>query len=171
MISSAVEILPLDEEHLAEARQMILETLHLVFEVQDSLEALRARLAQRGVLKELDNFQAHYFERNGIFLIALENGRVIGTGGVRPLVPDICELKRLWVRPEHWGKGVGPRLMQALLDFASQSGYRVMRLSTDPVYQKRAVRFYARLGFTPIESYSDDPHDISMELVLPAPGV
>ena len=165
------EIVPLDENHLAEARQMILETLHLVFDVQDSLEALRARLAQRGVLKELDNFKAHYFDRNGTFLIALENGRVIGTGGVRPLSADICELKRLWVRPDYWGKGVGPLLMQALLDFARLSGYRVMRLSTDPVYQKRAVRFYTRLGFSQIDSYSDDPDDISMELVLPAPGM
>lgn len=166
-----VEIAPLDADHVAEAVQMILETVHLVYEEQVTLEELRERLAKRGVLKDMDDVQAHYFARNGIFLLALDNGRVIGTGGVRPIEGDICELKRLWVRQEYWGKGVGPRLMQSLLAFARQAGYRVMRLSTDRTRQVRAVLFYTRLGFVQIESYSDDPDDISMELALSEPGV
>lgn len=161
-----VIICPLDNARLAEARQMILETAHLVDNEQVSLAELEARLVQRGIIKDLDDVQGHYFARNGTFLMALDQERVVGTGAVRPLEGELCELKRLWLRPAYWGKGVGPLLMQELLAFARQAGYRRMQLTTDRVLSARAVSFYTRLGFVPVESTSDDPDDLTMELAL-----
>jgi ribosomal protein S18 acetylase RimI-like enzyme len=69
--------------------------------------------------------------------------------------------------PEYHGKGLGYRMMLELLSFAREKGYERIRLETDPVYQKRAVEFYKRLGFyeIPISNATDD-EDILMELSL-----
>jgi len=92
---------------------------------------------------------------------------IIGTGTIRKLKSNICELKRLWLLPQYHGKGLGYRMMQELLSFARERGYERVRLETDPVYQKRAVEFYKRLGFNeiPISNATDD-EDILMELAL-----
>ena len=65
-----------------------------------------------------------------------------------PLAQAI-ELKRLYVIPEYWRQGVGTRLMEALLDWASAHDYPHMWLR---VWQKnaRAIAFYQRWRFRPV---------------------
>jgi putative acetyltransferase len=96
----------------------------------------------------------------------LKDSELIGTGAIRKLREDICELKRLWLLTEHHGKGLGYRMIQELFSFARGSGYKRIWLQTDAMYQSRALEFYKRLGFDEIPRYSDRTDDISMELVL-----
>jgi putative acetyltransferase len=114
----------------------------------------------------MDDVQKNYFQNGGTFLVTVNDGRIIGTGAIRRLEEDVCELKRLWLLPEYHGQGLGYRMMQELFRIARQKGYKSMRLFTDPVYQKRAVEFYKRLGFCEIQASGDDPDDIGMELAL-----
>jgi putative acetyltransferase len=90
---------------------------------------------------------------------------VVGTGAIRRLDQQTCELKRLWFLPACRGKGFGKQMVERLLDFARSAGYQRVRLDTAPELQA-ANRLYQRLGFYPIERYHDGPCVIFMEKLL-----
>jgi putative acetyltransferase len=161
-----IEIRPIRLEETPEAKHLIFKVAHEVFRETISLEESIAKYTARGKLAEMDDIQRNYFDNGGTFLVLCREGRIIGTGAIRYLEKDVCELKRLWLLTEYHGLGLGYRLMMDLISTARRMGYRIMRLETDPVAQPRAVEFYKRLGFREIPRYGDDPEDIGMELWL-----
>jgi putative acetyltransferase len=154
-----------DESELA--RRLIYTVAKHVFDDPLPLEEIISHYDARGTLEEMNDIQRNYFENAGTFLVMIDDDQIIATGAIRKLESSICELKRLWLLPEYHGKGLGYRMMLELLSFAREKGYERIRLETDPVYQKRAVEFYKRLGFyeIPISNATDD-EDILMELSL-----
>lgn len=70
---------------------------------------------------------------------------------------DACEMKRLWVRPQFHGQGLGRKLAESLMDAARQHGYTSMYLDTVPAAMKAAYHLYSTLGFVPVERYNDNP--------------
>ncbi|HUA64272.1 MAG TPA: GNAT family N-acetyltransferase [Alphaproteobacteria bacterium] len=115
--------------------------------------------------EDMDNISSMYREPFGIFLVLLDGERVVGTGAVRRLDEQTCELKRMWFLPAWRGKGYGARMSEALLQFARSAGYKRVRLDTTPVLAA-ANRLYRRLGFYPIERYNYGPGTIFMEMHL-----
>jgi len=152
--SPPVEIRRLEPHQIAEAKRVILSVARGIFQWRAPLEEIIRFCDERGELRDVDEAQQHYFDRQGLFLVALEDGVVVGTGAIRRLDDRTCELKRLWLLPAYQGRGIGYRLIQQLFDFARAAGYRVIRLDTD-ARQARALRFYERLGFRRIEPYYD----------------
>ncbi len=75
------------------------------------------------------------------------------------LIEKICELKRMYVRPEFRGRGLGRAIAVRLLDEARVCGYEVARLDT-AVFLKEAQALYHSLGFQVIEAYYQVPEDI-----------
>jgi putative acetyltransferase len=68
-----------------------------------------------------------------------------------------CEMKRLWVRPQFQGQGLGRKLTEALITEAQKRGYTAMYLDTVPDAMKTAHHLYQTLGFVPVERYNDNP--------------
>ena len=148
------------------AKQLIYRVAHQVFHDTRTLEESIVFYEARGQLHDVDELQQTYFDNDGIFLVTTDGDQIIGTGAVRKIDNEICELKRVWLLFEYHGKGLGYRMMQELLAFARAKGYQRMRLETEQTHQKRAFEFYKRLGFYEIPRYSDNEDDVAMEMML-----
>lgn len=148
------------------AKNIIYQVAHEIFQDTRPLEESIAYYEARHELHDMDTLQESYFENGGIFLVMSNGDQIIGTGAVRKIDNEICELKRLWLLSEYHGQGLGYRMMQELLAFARGKGYSRMKLETDREAQSRAFEFYKRLGFYEIPRYSDSEDDIAMEMTL-----
>lgn len=124
-------------------------------------EQIRARYDS---LEDLVDPAAHYAEHRGAFLVLIDEGHVIGTGGIAALGPETAELKRLGILEAYRGQGLGRRMVEGLLVFARWNGYRRVRLEVaTPELQESAVRLYARYGFRPMERTREGLCGLSME--------
>ncbi len=165
-ISFVIQIRPMQAQDIQSAKRVIYRVAHQVFRDPRPLEESIADLEAEGRLRDMENFQHAYFENSGIFLVVTDEEQVVGTGAIRKMDIETCELKRFWLLFEYHGQGLGYRLMQELLRFARQKGYKRIRLETDRNEQSRAYNFYKRLGFYDIPRYGDHEDDVAMEMRL-----
>ena len=117
--------------------------------------------------RELVNLPGDYAPPDGCLLIALLEGAVTGCVALRKFNASICEMKRLYLRPQFRGLRIGRTLCEAVIDRARKIGYERMRLDTLPS-MKIARGLYESLGFREIEPYRPNPVEGAsfMELVL-----
>jgi putative acetyltransferase len=129
----------------------------------EDLDEIRAMLREYAAWLEVDlcfqNFEAElaglpgeYAPLRGRLLIAEGAGCV----ALRPIDDEICEMKRLYVRPEYRGSGLGRGLVLAIIEEARCIGYRRIRLDTMPKMDN-AQRLYGSLGFREIPPYRYNP--------------
>ena len=117
--------------------------------------------------EELANLPGHYATPEGRLLIATRQWRVAGCVALKNLTDDICEMKRLYVKAQFRGLGVGRALAKRIIKEARGIGYKRMRLNTVPSMEK-ARMLYESLGFREIPSYQYNPIEdaVFMELTL-----
>ncbi|CAG0983625.1 amino-acid N-acetyltransferase [Anaerolineae bacterium] len=164
-----IEIKRIEPHQVGEIKHMILTVARGIYEWQESLDEIVRAFDARGEFSDIDHFQSHYLDRRGQFLVALDAGRVVGSGAVRQIDATVCELKRIWLLEAYQGKRLGYRLAQMLFDFARGADYEIVRLETDK-RQTRAIAFYRQLGFQFIEPLEGDPDDVWMEMSLSQNG-
>jgi len=119
-------------------------------------KSLGISLCFQGFEKELADLPGDYAPPRGRLLLAREQKETAGCAALRPLSPDICEMKRLFVRDAFRGRGVGRLLAETLLSEARSIGYRAMRLDTLPS-MTAALPLYRSLGFRDINPYTRNP--------------
>jgi GNAT superfamily N-acetyltransferase len=107
--------------------------------------------------QELAGLPGKYAPPHGRLLLAECVGRLAGCVALRRLDDEICEMKRLFVRPDFRGKGLGHLLAERVLEEARGIGYRRMRLDTVARSMGKAVAMYRELGFVEIAPYCVNP--------------
>ena len=113
-------------------------------------------LCFQGFAQELNTLSWMYGPPRGVLLLAEIEGMPAGCAAVRPLEDVTCELKRVYVRPEFRGSGMGRRLAETAMRAASEMGYTSIRLDTLP-QMAAAQRLYEDLGFRDIPAYYGKP--------------
>ena len=107
--------------------------------------------------QELDGLPGDYTPPDGgLWLAITDRGEAAGCVALCRLKQNIGEMKRLYVRPEHRGTGLGKRLAQKVLEEAAGMGYERIRLDTTPE-MGGAIRLYESLGFKRIAPYRPNP--------------
>jgi len=99
------------------------------------------------------------------FLVARAEGEAIGCGAVLRDPRGWGEVKRMFVRPDQRGKGIGVRVLAELEALAIASGLTLLRLETG-IHNREALALYRRAGFTergPFGDYASDPLSVFME--------
>ncbi len=98
---------------------------------------------------EVDSISAAYAGPRAAYFVVEAGGRVLGGGGIGSIEgtpEDICELRKMYLRPDSRGLGAGRRLLQLCLDAARDRDYRVCHLATLG-RMEGARRLYDRAGF------------------------
>lgn len=93
------------------------------------------------------------------FFVTRTDGVPAGCGGVQLFGTEYGELKRMYVRPEFRGSGLGRLMLDHLTDYARSHGVKLLRLETG-IHQDAAIALYEAAGFRkirPFGSYTDDP--------------
>jgi putative acetyltransferase len=118
--------------------------------------------------QELANLPGDYSPPHGRLLLAEFEGELAGCVALHKLENEICEMKRLYLRPQFRGKGLGRALATRIIAEARDLGYSRLRLDTVESAMQDAVAMYLKLGFRKIDPYCENPMPsaLYMELVL-----
>jgi GNAT superfamily N-acetyltransferase len=119
--------------------------------------SLGFNLCFQGFEQELAGLPGDYALPYGRLLLAEEDGLTAGCVALHRLDDEVCEMKRLYLRPQFRGKGLGKTLCERIFSEARQIGYRRLRLDTVETVMKDAVAMYRRLGFREISAYRENP--------------
>jgi acetylglutamate kinase len=144
------------------------ETLELVKQLfTEYVNWLGVDLAFQGFAEELAGLPGDYAPPRGRLLLVLVDGKPAGCVALHELAPGVCEMKRMFVRTEFRGQGLGRLLAHAVVDVARRVGYTRMRLDTLSRLRE-AISLYQSLGFRLCAPYYHNPLEgvIYMELNL-----
>jgi ribosomal protein S18 acetylase RimI-like enzyme len=134
---------------------------------QEYAADIRVDLCFQNFQEELASLPGKYAPPEGALLLARDDDQFAGCVALRKLEDEVCEMKRLYVRPVCRGGGVGRALAVRVIDEARQLGYGIMRLDT-LAWMKPAITLYEQIGFRRIEPYCYNPQSdaVYMELML-----
>jgi ribosomal protein S18 acetylase RimI-like enzyme len=106
--------------------------------------------------EEIAELPGKYAPPDGTIILAMDGKQAVGCVALRKIEDGVCEMKRLFVRENHRGIGLGRKLAVSIINEAKEIGYSYMRLDTLETL-KDAIRLYNSLGFRNIEPYYHNP--------------
>lgn len=125
---------------------------------QEYANSLNISLAFQNFEEELNIINSMYGSPTGCLLLVYENQQAIACAAYRKIDKNICELKRMYIKPDYRGKGVGQEILNILLLRSKLNGYKFMRLDTlDTMIP--AIKLYIKNGFYKIDAYCYNPNE------------
>jgi GNAT superfamily N-acetyltransferase len=110
------------------------------------------------VERDLREASERYAGGRAALWVAEHDGEIVGTVAVRPKEAATCEIKRLYLRPDKRGAGLGQALYAHAEAFARAAGYERIWLDSSRRFQ-RAHKLYERNGFVLVEQIDNDWED------------
>lgn len=138
----------------AESPEQISAVRELFLEYANSLNF---SLCFQSFEKELAELPGDYAPPGGRLLLATQQFQLAGCVALHKLDAETCEMKRLYVRPQFRGKGLGRVLAERVVADATEMGYKRLRLDTVEPVMRDAVGLYRKLGFREIAPYRENP--------------
>src|SRR4030095_15834179 len=132
---------------------------------REDIDLVNAYFDDAAFEDELASLPGKYGPPRGQLLLATLDEAPVGCVALREIDSGSCEMKRMFVYPQHKRKGIERALAEAIIKEARGLGYRAMRLDTS-VRQAEANALYQRLGFQTIKPYYELPEDVRNWLVF-----
>jgi GNAT superfamily N-acetyltransferase len=159
-----------DPDDVALGRALVEE--YVSFTVDEAIDVLGAwpsgdAADVHQLVPDLRDFTGRY--RDGSFLVATaddRDGQIAGGVGITRIDERVCEMNRLWIRPDFQGGGSGRTLVAGCLDRARGMGFSRMILDAAP-YRERAIALYRSFGFAdapPIHTYPFEMVSLALDL-------
>lgn len=115
--------------------------------------------------KELEQLALSYSPPNGKAFLAFRDAKVTGCVAYRRLTDHICEMKRLFVRRQFHGCGIGSRLCEVVIADTRHNNFSLMRLDTANLFHE-AIALYRSIGFAECAPYNEYPQAIMPHIVF-----
>jgi putative acetyltransferase len=99
------------------------------------------------------------------FLVVRADGEAVGCGALLRDPRGWGEIKRMYVRPQQRGRGIGQRVLAELEAIARANRLPLLRLETG-IHNTEALALYRRSGFMECAAFGDyapDPLSVFME--------
>lgn len=125
---------------------------------QEYANSLNISLAFQNFDEELNIINSMYGSPMGCLLLVYDNELPIACAAYRKIGEDICELKRMYIKPDYRGKGVSQEILHILCMRAKLNGYKLMRLDTLDTMTP-AIKLYSNNGFYTINAYYHNPNE------------
>lgn len=133
--------------------------------IAEYMQTLPFDISYQSPQTELEDLSALYSPAvGGAIFIATENGGMAGCVAVKGIEHlhvrkdiRVCEMKRLYVRPEFRGRKLGRQLADAIVRKAMELGYDYMYLDTHRQAQAVAIAMYRQMGFQECPDYHTNP--------------
>ena len=117
-------------------------------------ESVAARDGRSPSLEVVDAVRTVLRDDASQLFVAEREGRILGIacttparGGDGAATPGVTHIQMIFVRPEHWGQGIGGRLLDAVIEDARRRRMHAAQLwvleNNEP-----ATRLYAHRGFS-----------------------
>jgi ribosomal protein S18 acetylase RimI-like enzyme len=123
---------------------------------EEYVASLGVDLSFQRVEEELTGLPGKYARPGGFIFLGGLGGRPVAVGACRALSAGVCEMKRLYVRPEARGLGLGRRLAERIIEEARKAGYSAVALDSLGS-MREAQQLYQSLGFGMVEPYYANP--------------
>lgn len=125
---------------------------------QEYANSLHISLAFQNFQEELHSINSMYGSPTGCLFLVYEKELPIACAAYRKIEEDICELKRMYIKPAFRRKKIAQSLLDLLINKASMNGYHLMRLDTLDTMLP-ALGLYRKNGFYEIEAYCHNPNE------------
>ena len=104
---------------------------------------------------EIDKMYNSYSSSRSRYFVVEENNKILGGAGINPLKdgnPDVCELQKMYFHKSIRGRGIGDKMIELCIDFATKSNFKKCYIETMP-NMINAQKLYLKKGF----KYIDGP--------------
>lgn len=127
--------------------------------------SIKGYLALQNYDEEIKHLEKTYGISDGRLYLLYCDEKAAGCIGLRKINDQLCEMKRLYIRPKFRGKKLGEFLIEKIITEAREIGYSHLLLDTLP-FLPNAIHLYKKFGFYEIERYNDSPMDTAIYMKL-----
>lgn len=121
-------------------------------------KSIKIDLSFQNFENELEEIKKQYKKPEGGIVLIKHNLEFVGCTGIRKLKNNIAELKRMYVKPDYQGLGLGKKLLEIAILLAKELNYSKIYLDTLSS-MKSAVNIYKAAGFKEIKPYRFNPSE------------
>ncbi len=138
----------------------------------DDIEAIKVLFKEYSTIKGAEQCFVSFgseiadlegFYAGGAMLLGYEGDVPATCIAVRRIDSEVCEAKRLYVKPACRGRGYARVMLNAMLDKCRELGFREVRFTTKPDVMRIGYELYNRMGF---EETGTEDGIVSMRMVL-----
>lgn len=110
---------------------------------------------------DITDISKYYIENNGDFEVIEFNGEIIGTYGIYKINDETCELRKMYLKQDFQGMGLGNVMIENSFKIAKSLNYKRITLQTNSVLYK-AIKLYKKYGFEEFNEEVCDRCDVAM---------